>query len=118
MKPTVEPSARTNSREPWAVVADPEAGPICPRCNNATQRNTSMFKELNLVAIRCLRCRHVAIDGDTMFFDLASAATGQLYRRALVYHEHKFPMARALKPREDVVRDVIESDNEDPRWSE
>lgn len=117
--PVSEPGIRTpTAREPWSVIPEPHAGPLCLRCQNPTEQNRSMFKALGLTAIRCMNCRHVAIEGDTLFFDLVSASTGQLLRRALVFFDSKHPTVPVPQVKGDKIAEVIESDINDPRWSE
>lgn len=112
-----EPGTRASQREPWTMLEAPKAGVACIQCGGATERNDSLFKALGLSVVRCMKCRIVSIDGDTMHYDLVSAGTGQLYRRALAYYETKHPTMPIPKT-DDRLSDILASGLGDPRWND
>lgn len=116
----VEPGVRQSDREPWSVIGNDPVGPACPRCGKPTERNTQVFKSLGLAAVRCMTCKHAAVEGDNdqFFFDLKSAATGQLLRRAMIVYEAKHPTYPVPPVKSDSLSEIIGSDAGDPRWNE
>lgn len=116
----VEPGVRQSDREPWSVIDHDPAGPACPRCGKGTERNTQIFKALGLAAVRCMKCKHAAIEGDNgqFFYDLKSAASGLLLRRAMIVYEAKHPTYPVPPVKSDVLSEIIGSDAGDPRWNE
>lgn len=118
MPPATEPGTRATQREPWSMLEAPKAGIACIQCGGATERNDSLFKALDLSTVRCLKCKVVSIDGDTLHYDLVSAATGQLYRRALAVYEMKHPLMPVPKTSGDRVGEILLSDIGDPRWND
>lgn len=117
MPPATEPGTRPSQREPWTMLETPKAGTSCIQCGGDTEKNETLFKALGFAVVRCMKCRIVSIDGDTMHYDLVSAGTGQLYRRALAYYETKHPSMPVPKA-EDRTSDVLLSDIGDPRWND
>ena len=116
----VESSPLRDTRDAWTVKDHEPVGPACPRCNKATERNTQIFRSLGLAAIRCVPCKSVAIEGDSdqFFYDLKTAASGVLLKRAIVVYEAKHPTYPVPSVKSDKLSEIIESDPGDPRWNE
>jgi hypothetical protein len=113
---TRKPSAEPNP-DAWKPVPVPPSGPACVYCGKPTERNTNVFRAYNLTAIRCKPCKTASIEGDNRHYDIATAASGLLLRRAKDVYELKHPTLDAPPlPGVDRIYDVIMSDDE--RWSE
>ncbi len=109
---------RPAALDTWRPKPMPKAGPICERCNEPTELNSEIFKALGLNAIRCMKCKTAAIEGDTFMFELVTAASGSLLRRAKDFYEIHHPSFPVPKVKEDVIYDILTADADDPRWGQ
>lgn len=116
--PAAPEAPRPAALDSWRPKPMPKAGPVCERCNERTDINTEVFRALGQTVIRCTKCKTAAIADDTHYFDIKTAATGVLLRRALAVYEMKHPSMPTPKVQEDAVTQILESEADDPRWEQ
>ena len=61
--------------EPEAPRVDPNAPP-CPRCGDPLETSRTLLRAYGMTCHRCRHCRHVAIENDNHWYDLATAVSG------------------------------------------
>lgn len=113
--PSVQEPA-TDPREAWKPQAYKPAGPECPYCGKNTERSTMLLRAYGLVALRCIKCERAAIEGDVNWYELKTAASGLLMRRAATIYEQKYPTRPMPVVKGDGLSDAMMADEGDPRW--
>lgn len=124
------PKAQPIEDAPAAVEADakddavPVAahdGPPCPFCGRPRQRSTRLLRRYELTALRCDRCKEVAIEGDAGRWDTLTAISGNpppIVVRAMTLYEAR----HHIQPPPPAVRDrsyeAMTSEWGDERWVE
>jgi len=93
-------------------------GQQCSRCGEFSEKNTSIFRAYGLVVDKCMKCRNVWIEGDPGYvFDILTAASGVLLRRAEAVYLVKHPAGPPAVAPKTNLEEALASDWGDPRWT-
>lgn len=112
--PPVPYPAIPDSRNAWRPQPPKPLGPKCFRCNEPTDISSSLLKAYGFNVIRCLKCTWAGIENDTVHYDLATAASGSILRRAMILYELKYPTKVVPSVGTGSLSEILYSDDE--RW--
>ncbi len=103
-----------DSRNSWRPQPPKPLGPLCFRCQEPTDLSKSLLKAYGMTVVRCMKCKWAGIESDTVHFDLATAATGSILRRAMILYELKYPTRNVPSVGSGSLAEILYSDDE--RW--